>query len=143
MIGRNSSRPNIWIARVSVPGEALALADHLAHLLDRGLLHRRRHRAEDEHGGVARVHRGRRPSCRDEHALVVAREVVAHLHLAAHGADDREAHAVDADRLAHGRPPLEELLAQLRAEERHAPSLDEVLRLSQRPSFGRSLRISP
>ena len=27
MIGRNSSRPNIWIARLSVPREALPLAD--------------------------------------------------------------------------------------------------------------------
>ena len=94
--------------------------------------------------GVARVPQVARGRVGDAGALVVAREVVAHLELAVHGADDGEAHAVDQDRLADRRAPAEQLLAQLarrgtpRGGARGSPPGE-----SQRPSLGTSLRISP
>ena len=88
---------------------------------------RGRDRAEHEDARVARVPEVPRGRVGDEGALVVAREVVAHLHLPVHAAHHGEAHAVDADRLPHRRAPREELLPELGAQECHPAALDVVL----------------
>src|SRR5713101_5962203 len=123
MIGRNSSRPNIWMAFLSVLLPCCHRRQHLCHSL---LFKLRCNGFKHHHRGVARVPEITRRRIRDPYRLVFTREIIAQLDLALHHADHGEAHAANQDGLAHRRSSAEQLLTQTPAQEAHAPPFQFV-----------------
>src|SRR6516162_2899390 len=117
--------------------ELLPCGDRRQHLRLSFLFKLRSHRLKDQHLRVTYVPQIARHGERNEHRAVVAGEVVRHLQLAVHHADDREAHAADLYSLTHGVTPAEQLLLYAAAEKRNAPALD-LVRCVNPPALARN-----
>jgi len=117
-------------------GEALALGNSRASLPDCIRLELRGDHFKQKHAAVTVAPEIARGGVRNPDTGVVIAEVVRHLDLLVHHADDGEAHAVDRDRLAHCRSPAEELLPDLVAEKGHPAALQDILERDPTPLGG-------
>src|SRR6266849_4443283 len=128
MTGRNSSRPNIWMAFLSV-GENCWRGESGQHLRLRARLELWRDGFKHEHVAVFRVPKVTRRGVGNPGRFVVAREVVAQLDLAVHGADHSKPHACDDDRFADCGASAKQLLAYARSQKHDATPFEFVERV--------------